>query len=229
MTEFVITCPNPACGRPLRLPADVVGKPLACPHCRTAIAVTLAADGTPTATNVPTARRVPGLFLVPGFALFMLGVAGAFVNGYVALESANNSEKALEHGRRMVADLRSLESLTGASKESKGKGDVTPQEVFAAVAGQAARIAQQEQADEAVAAAWAPRVPGFHALFLGISVLSALGGLAIITGRWYWLALLGCVAAAANLNAGCCVPGGIAGLWGFLMLVRDDGRKHFGL
>lgn len=229
MTEFVITCPNAACGRPLRLTADVVGKPLACPHCRTAIAVTLGADGTPAAAKVSTAKRVPGLFLVPGFALLILGAAGAFVNGYVAWETTNNPEKAAEHGRRMVGDLRSVDALTGASRESKGKGDVTPQDVFAAVAGQAARVGEQERADEAVAAAWAPWVAGAHALFLGVSVLSALGGLAIISGRWYWLALLGCVAGMLNLNHFCCVPAGIAGLWGILTLVRDDGRKHFGL
>jgi hypothetical protein len=40
--------------------------------------------------------------------------------------------------------------------------------------------------------------------------------------------MLGCFAAALNVNElGCCFPGALAGIWGILMLVRDEGRRYF--
>jgi hypothetical protein len=229
MSSFTITCPNPKCGRALNLPAAAVGRPLSCPHCRTAIGISLGADGTPTAPHALGGTwRVPRMFLVPGFAVLILGFAGAFVNGYVAADASTRPEAALEHSRRLVGDLRSFEGLTGPSRESKGKGEPTPQDLFAAVAGQAARVGEQHRADEALAAAWAPHVFTVHAVFAAVSGVAGAGGLAILRGRWYWLAILGCVASILNLNTGCCVPGAVAGIWGLLMLVRDEGRKHFG-
>jgi hypothetical protein len=50
---------------------------------------------------------------------------------------------------------------------------------------------------------------------------------AMVLGRGYWLAMAGCVAAALCVNPCCCVPGFVAGLWGFLMLVRDEGQRYF--
>lgn len=229
MSSSVITCPNPACRQPLNLPADAAGKPLSCPHCGTRIGLTWNPDGTPGEPRpLGGVRWVPRMFLVPGFALLILGTAGTFVNGYVAADAAGGPEAQLKHGRRLVNDLRSFESLTAPASEAKKTGDPTPQDLFAAIAGQAARVAEQETNDAALAAVWATRVVTVHAVFTVVSVLTALGGFAILRGRWYWLAMLGCVAAALNLNAGCCVPGAIAGLWGFLMLARDDGRRYFG-
>lgn len=231
MADTVITCPNPSCGKPLNLPESAVGRPLSCPHCKTPISITRNPDGTLTEPVVlPSSKRVPGMFLLPGFALLILGGAGVFINGYVAWDAATRPAAPLEHGRRLVNDLRSLEGLTAPAEESKGKSDdPTPQDLFAAVAGQAARHAEQVRSDEALAAGWAPRVAALHAVFCGVSLVAAAGGLAILRGRWYWLALTGCVAAMLNLNSGCCVPGTIAGLWGILVLVRDDGRKYFRL
>jgi hypothetical protein len=170
------------------------------------------------------------MFLVPGFAMLILGLAGAFVNGYIAADAISRPEAALEHGRRLVNDLRSFEGLTGPARESKGKtDDPTPQDLFAAVAGQAARWSDQVQRDEALAVGWAPYIRNMHLVFAGVSLVAGLGGLAILRGRWYGLAILGCLASIMNLNHGCCLPGAVAGIWGILMLVRDEGRKHFGM
>lgn len=230
MTAFTIRCPHPPCRQPLNVPSDAVGKPLSCPHCRTAIGLALGPDGRPTEpTSLGRTGWVPKMFLVPGFALLILGGAGAFVNGYVASDVLTHPGAEATHARRLVDDLRSFEGLTGAANEAKKKkGEPTPQDLFAAVAGQAARLAEEERSDAKLAEAWAPRILPMNLTFAVVSLVAAAGGWAIIRGRWYWLALVGCVAAVLNLNAGCCVPGGIAGIWGFLMLVRDEGRKHFG-
>jgi hypothetical protein len=237
MADFVIPCPNPTCRKPLNLPAAAIGRPLSCPHCKTPIGVTLNPDGTPTEPVVlPTSKRTPGMFLLPGFALLILGGAGVFMNGYIAWDAATQPGKDLVHSQRLVNDLRLSGSLKTGTPESKGTvGDAIPFELFGAVAGpapgvaeQAKKAEEQAQADEALAAAWAPRVAPLHSLFLVVSAVSAAGGVAILRGKWYWLALVGCVAGMLNLNSLCCVPAGIAGLWGILVLARDDGRKFFG-
>jgi hypothetical protein len=64
--------------------------------------------------------------------------------------------------------------------------------------------------------------------FLVASVLALLGGLSIAL-RWnYRIAQIGCVGAAVNLNMCCCIPGGVAGVWGLVMLASQEGREHFG-
>jgi hypothetical protein len=167
MADFVIPCPNPTCRKPLNLPAAAIGRPLSCPHCKTPIGVTLNPDGTPTEPVVlPTSKRTPGMFLLPGFALLILGGAGVFMNGYIAWDAATQPGKDLVHSQRLVNDLRLSGSLKTGTPESKGTvGDAIPFELFGAVAGpapgvaeQAKKAEEQAQADEALAAAWAPRV-----------------------------------------------------------------------
>ncbi len=229
MSSFLITCPHPSCRQPLNLPTDAIGKSLSCPHCGTRIGLAMNPDGTPGEPRVVgSVRWVPRMFLVPGFALLILGVAGTLVNGYVFADAYGRPDVQLNHGRRMVNNLRSFEALTAPAGEARKSKDVTPQDLFAAIAGQAARVAEQERGDAALAEAWSKNVVNIYGLSAAVSVVTALGGFAILRGRWYWLALLGCAAAAVNLNEGCCIPGAIAGLWGFLMLVRDDGRRYFG-
>jgi hypothetical protein len=224
----VITCPNAACAKPLHLPAAAIGQPLSCPHCRTPIAVAVAADGTPTVSAAPTARRVPGLFLVPGFALLMLGAAGVFANGYAASVAYTQPGGAEELARLMVNYLRDADGAGKPADANRGKGSDDPREGFAAVLGQAARVATDEELDRQraeVAAGWVGPV---SVAFAAVSLVMAGGGLAILLGRWYWLAVAGSVAAMVNVNLCCCVPGLVAGLWGILTLAKDEGRKHFG-
>ena len=77
--------------------------------------------------------------------------------------------------------------------------------------------------------AWATRMKSVHTASTVTSLLAALSGFCILRGRWYWVALFGCVAAMTTVGQACCIPGTIAGLWGILALVRDDGRAHFGI
>jgi hypothetical protein len=66
-----------------------------------------------------------------------------------------------------------------------------------------------------------------HWASTAVSALAFLGGVAILRGRWYPLAVAGCVAAILNVNHLCCLPGAVAGVWGLMALVRDDVRAHF--
>ena len=65
---------------------------------------------------------------------------------------------------------------------------------------------------------------------IALGVITAIGGYCMLRGRGYYFAFAGCIAAAFNINElACCVPGAISGFWGILILVRDDGRRYFGI
>jgi hypothetical protein len=226
MSSFVIACPNPPCAKPLNLPAAAVGRPLACPHCGTGIAVALGADGRLTTPTAVTTGRVPKMFLVPGFALLILGAAGLFSNGYIAGTAFCEPGGSVRISRLFLDYLRNADETGTPAQQAKGKAE-DPRQAFAAVLGTAAGAAQQEEIDRVRAENAAPWVGPFHAVFAAVSVLMIGGGLAVLLGRWYWLAMLGSVAAIFNLGLFCCVPGLVAGLWGVLTLARDEGRRHF--
>lgn len=226
MSSFVITCPNPLCGKPLNLPAAVVGQPLSCPHCRNGIAVTLGPDGTPTATTAVKTGRVPGMFLVPGFALLILGAGGFFANGYIAVTALFEPGGDVRISRLFLDYLRNADETGTPAQQAKGRPD-DPRDAFAAVMGTAVGVAQQEEVDRVRAENAAPWMGPYHAVFALVSLLMVGGGVATLLGRWHWLAMLGSVAAIFNLGMLCCVPGLVAGLWGVLTLARDEGRRHF--
>ena len=229
MPSYRINCPNPSCAQPLNLPTEGIGLELSCPHCRAAIAVELGPDGQPVSTKVKkSAWGVPRRLIGPGFALVIFGVAGMFANGYIAQDCLLHPEAAREHADNFVRFFRQAEKTVGQKDESKQKTpDVTPLDQFAALAGQAARVAHEEEMHEARAAAGAPSVLPWNLGFFFVSAVVALGGLAILRGRMFWLAITGCAAACLNINFCCCLPGVLIGAWGFFVLVRDESRSFF--
>lgn len=230
MSEFVITCPTRSCGRPLKLPADAVGQPLSCPHCRTPIRVILGPDGTPASVTAPDRLlRVPRRLLVPGFGLLILGVAGAFVNGYVAVDCFANPGGAREHAARYVQEFNNLDKQMNFNRKRKADDDASEHEAFMAAAGGGAGATVLIAIDTAMTDAWATRMKSVHAASAIASLLAAVGGWCILRGRGYALGLLGSVAVMASVGQACCVPGIVVGLWGILVLARDDGRSHFGI
>ncbi len=231
MSYTVITCPHAPCGKSLRLPLNAIGQPLSCPHCRSAIGVTLDADGEPTTPVVLHAgARLPRMLLVPAVALLVLGTAGVFANGYIAADAYTRPGADIEQARRQVGDLNNLDEMSGPKETKKANPNEEPTtiDLIAVVGGQAAAAGVVEMRNETIAKAWAPWVVPVNSIFGGVSLLVALGGFLILRGRGYWIALLACIAAMLNFNHACCFPGAIVGLWGILTLVRDDARKHFG-
>lgn len=231
MSAAIIHCPNPVCQRLLNLPSEAIGKPISCPYCRSSIRIEWSEQGAAQEVRLGQTGglRIPRMLQVPGFLLLILGVAGIFVNLYVAGRIDNEAGFALTYARDRVRDLRQATGLSGFSNTSRDSDEVGPWELFAAAAGPAALATEQMRADEELAQTWAPRMQPLHYLFAGVSLISAIGGVCILRGRGYWFAFIGCLAAILNLNNACCFPGAIGGIWGILVLIRDDGRVHFGI
>jgi hypothetical protein len=222
MPDYQITCPG--CNQPLHVPAEAVGMPAHCPHCKARFHLPAAADGSP-GTPQPLRPRwgLPRPLVVPAFGLLLLGLSGTLVNGYLSVLFEFKPGAAMEFARGRVREVRSAEVYSSLGKKSGGWSHAPE----AAIVGVAAAGYEEEQIDERLAASWAPAMQPVHLIFTGISAVAALGGLAILLGRWYPLALLGCVAAIINVNHLCCLPGAVAGVWGILMLVRDEVREYF--
>ncbi len=235
MTPGRTQLPCPGCGRALGLPPEAVGKPLNCPHCGVNFHVPRGSDGEPgdVVAGPPKTRFAAGLprgFIVPVLMLLMLGFAGVFVDGYLSYLFATQPNAEYDYAYNRVIEARSIQTM---GDTTQAVADDWEQVAPASVGGCAVAVSAGEILENAanakLARAWQPSVAPTSHYSIVASALAALGGLCILSGRFYWLAVLGCVAAIANVNHLCCIPGGIAGVWGILSLVRDEGRLHFGI
>lgn len=152
-------------------------------------------------------------------------MTGLLINGSIAARTTGNPTAALEVARAAVRQERLLEVLAAANRKPDPDNYAHP--AAAAVAGAAAASFTRDHLDEQLAAARAEAVPRVNAWFAAVSAVVLVGGLCVLFGRFYPLALLGCVAAILNLNHMCFAPGLVVGIWGLLMLARDDVRPYF--
>ena len=214
--DLQTTCPG--CSTPLRVPAAAVGTAVGCPHCAARFQPT--ADGS--AVPLPPDRRMPQRLALLAVGLLLLGAAGLAVNGDLALRTANDPAAALAVARTEVRQERLQETLTAPPTAA-----TFPYPPAAAAAGVAAAHLTRDHLDEELAAARAAGVYRVNARFAAVSAVVVLGGVCVLFGRLYPLAVLGCVAAVVNVNHMCFVPGLLMGGWGVLTLARDDARPWF--
>jgi hypothetical protein len=144
------------------------------------------------------------MLLLPAFGLLLCGFAGVIVNGILAYRFRADPAIAQETIRSQLSSLR-----------QRGLGAEDPP-------------ADRDKLDAQRAEQTVLMMRWVSPLFAGVSAVVLLGGLSIAL-RWnYRLAQLGCVAAAVNIPQLCCIPGAIAGVWGFVLLRSAEGRAHFG-
>jgi endogenous inhibitor of DNA gyrase (YacG/DUF329 family) len=234
MPDFIVTCPAPQCGKPLRWKSESIGQPTSCPYCSTSMTIELGADGSPTFPQALGSKyRVPRAILIPGFLLLLLGIASAVANGYIAFDAMGRPGASVEYARKQMEALQNTKNLAIPANETKKKrdasGEAAPQDQFALIAGQAARVGFEQEESDRAAVAWAGNIVPLHLGCLAVCVVMVLGAMCTIAGRFYWLAIAGSLISVLNVNNMCCIPCGIVGVWCFLQLIRDEGRMHFGL
>ncbi len=215
-----IVCPG--CRKPLNLPAGAAGRMGTCPHCAASFLIGTAADGTTTAESVQRFAYVGGVPRVlagPGLALLMVAFVGLIVNGYLSWDLfavPDGDVKLARVWARSLFTPGELEQMREAAKRKPGDPEPDPK-----------LIARENEQIEAFAVAWAPYMRPAHAAGFVTSAVAAFGAMCMLRGRFFWLAVLGCVAAGLNVNYLCCVPGAMAGVWAFLSLVRDESQAYF--
>src|SRR5262249_37354965 len=60
-----------------------------------------------------------------------------------------------------------------------------------------------------------------------LSLITFLGGIAMIRKQFYALAIAGCVTAMLNLSDGCCLLGLPVGIWALVTLLQPDVKASF--
>lgn len=217
-----IVCPQ--CRQTLEIPPEAVGRSVSCTECRARFHIPRNDDGTPGEPALPAPGRkvlaVPKQLFGPALALLLFGLAGTLVNGYLSLMFAFKPNSDLEFARMRVMQIRAA----GVLAETKRNANV-PEDQRDELPDTEAPLSPEE---EALAQAWMPSMRPIHLIGTLTSALTLLGGYCLLTGRSYGLAILGCFVSVVNVDPICCIPSGLAGLWGLLMLVRDESRPHFG-
>jgi hypothetical protein len=234
MPDFIVTCPAPHCGKPLRWKSESVGQPTSCPHCSTAMSLEMGPDGSPTFPKALGSKyRVPRALLIPGFLLLLLGIASGVANGYIVFDAIGRPGADVEYARKQLEAMENTQNLVIPTNDTKKKrekeNEAAPQDQFALIAGQAARVGFQQEENERAAVTWAKNIVPLHLGCLVVCVVMVLGAMCTIGGKFYWLAIAGSLVSVLNFNNMCCIPCGIVGVWCFLQLIRDEGRMHFGL
>lgn len=205
----VISCP--ACRHLLRVPLDWLGQNVQCPECRALFKAPVRVGDvlgqpelispSPSASLPPGTRKRDFMLLLPGFGILVCGVMGTIVNGSMLAKLLSDADGGRAWARDQVLAIHKFKEKPNQPENR-----------------------QQDDADaEQLLRLYRWTVP----LFLAVSLGELVGGLSMVLGWRYRLALMGCVLGMLNLPGFCCVPGSMAGLWGLIMLASQEGRSHF--
>jgi hypothetical protein len=174
--------------------------------------------------------RIPKGLFIPIYSHVILGLAGLIVGVFLILQFLTVPDADYRYAYGRVIEFR---SGANARQSIQPTDEAWEHSSAAAAVGAALAIhgapVLEDARDQALARAWQPAIWPTTLISLALSTLTLLSGISMLLGRGYWLAFLGCVAAIIHVNYLCCLPGVVSGVWGLLMLVRDDARQFYGL
>lgn len=211
MSSEVIQCP--ACSHPVRVPESLLGQAVRCPKCKAYFtAPTRDVDGflgTPELMNEPPVRPSISVgpnahargasVMFPGMVLLLVGTCGIIVNATVA--------SVLTYRRAAVIEAlkKSIEDPNNNANKMAGR-QLTVDDI------------KEDNLDV---------LRNISLLFLPISFVACLGAVAMLTLRFYWLAILGSGLAIINFGNCCCLAGLPVGIWCLVKLLDPDVRVLF--
>lgn len=217
MSEELLTrCPH--CNCALRIPADFLGRTVSCLECRAPFTAPVRdGDGLTAPIKLPKPSRIPARLFVPTFGLLLLGFAGMFVNGYLAVWMHLEPGAAAKFAEANFLNMLAIDPPAKAKNEEESqKREEDAQR-------------QQQLAKEAASQVNADGMKRTRILFALMSAGVAAGGICFMLRSGYVWCFVACALAAVNSpDIGCCFLGIVVGIWGFMALISDEGRRHFG-
>ncbi len=220
---ILIRCPH--CAHALTLPEEFLGQVVSCLECRSPFRAPVR-DGDTLTDPVKLSRptRIPARIFVPTFGLLLLGFAGLFVNLYLAWWFRADPQGAAKFAEANMYFL--LETEPPAEKAKDGKPPTDAEEKQSRD-DQAER--QQQIVKETAGKVSAEKMLRVRLAFAVVSLGVVAGGFGFALRRGYYFCYFACLLAALNSpDIGCCFLGVVVGLWGFMVLISDEGQKHFG-
>lgn len=204
MSVEVIRCPS--CDHQVRVPESLFGKPVNCPQCRVVFRAPIRLDdgtmgesevmNTVTPARGASNGRAPSV-LGPGIGLILLGVIALGLHGRNVMLIESDPDRVVES---MDAQMR----------------EPTFQKVFGNQG-----VSKEEIRDE-----FLPIMKTTYLVFMGLGVLSLLGGIAMVTTRFYPMAWIGAIAGCVQFPL-CCILGLPFGIWGMVKLADPNVRALF--
>lgn len=222
--SILIRCPH--CQHALQLPEDYLGQVVSCLECRSPFQAPVR-DGERLTEPVKLAKstRIPARLFIPTFGLLLLGFAGLMINIYLAAWMRLEPGAAVQFAEANLFFM--LETDPPPVKDKDGKTEKQTPEIEQRRREELAEK-QQQLSKEAAAQVSASGMIRTRLVFAAVSLGVVIAGFCFALGRAYPMAFVGCFLSAINSpDIGCCFIGVIVGIWGFMALISDDGRKHF--
>jgi NADH:ubiquinone oxidoreductase subunit 5 (subunit L)/multisubunit Na+/H+ antiporter MnhA subunit len=213
--DELIYCP--ACNHRLRLPADLLGQSVECPQCHAHFAA-------PGGSSAPVVRPAPqvapasgpsyaddsearvhrgrGMLTAPAVCLLIVAVLSGLLNFFLLAFGVSVESDPAEFRDQLQAHMARNPNLTPEQRRTLEQLDKNPEQL-----------------------AWWCEIIGGGSV--AAAALTALGAIAMLARRMYWLALLGALAALNPIDC-CCVDVNIPfAIWALIVLLSADGRAAF--
>ncbi|QEL17330.1 hypothetical protein [Limnoglobus roseus] len=219
---LLIRCPH--CNHALSLPEEFLGQIVSCLECRSPFrAPVREGDKLTAAEKLPRPVRIPVRLFVPTFGLLLLGFAGLFVNLYLAWWFQADPKAAGQFAEANMFFM--LETDPPAEKPKDGQ-KLTDDEEKKRREDQAER--QQQLVKEAAGKVSPEGMKRVRLAFAAVSLGVLVGGFCFALRKGYYFCYFACLLAALNSpDIGCCFIGVVIGVWGFMVLISDEGQQYF--
>lgn len=195
----LIQCPS--CQRSLSVPDALIGRPVKCPDCG-AVFLTVQGPGAPQAeAAVPSALPAS---------------QGAPAAAEPHVEPPRSTVIAPAIALLIIGALGFMGTFLNLLAP---KND--PPVVFQG------DPAMQEQLERWMKTAAGPVGTAFHGAFLAVNLLILTGGAAMLSGRFYGLAVLASALVMIDIECCCCLAGMPVGVWSLIVLMRPEVKALF--
>lgn len=217
---ILIRCPH--CNHALSLPDEYLGQVVSCLECHAPFRAPAREGGQLTAPQpLPKPTRIPARVFVPTFGLLLMGFAGLFVNLYLAWWFGIDPKAAAQFAEANMFFMLdpdappAKDGKTRTADEEKKRRDEQAEKQQRLVKDAAGKVSPEGMRKVRLA---------FALVSLGV----VAGGFCFALRRGYYYCYFACLLSALNSpDIGCCFIGVVLGVWGFMVLISDDGQRYF--
>jgi predicted Zn finger-like uncharacterized protein len=222
----VVTCPK--CERQLRVPDELIGQRVKCPTCGTNFTATV--GGSSSERRSGPANLGQGERTENGGESRPSGPELSRPGGLdydAGLPTAERRQQALKSLLLPAIFLMILGALGAVFFSVYAiKALTVPLTVKDLVAQDPNVKGQEAQAESLLRVVWGQGGAVLASVFMLMSILMVVAAIAMLVRRGRWLAILGSVAAMANIGC-CCVAALPFGLWALIVLLNEDVKNAF--
>jgi hypothetical protein len=229
----LIRCPH--CNHALSLPEEFLGQVVTCLECRSPFRAPIRdGDKLTESLKLPKKTRIPARLFLPTFGLLLLGFVGLFLNAYLWWWFHNDPQGASQFAEaNMVFMLETKPAPPTDKNKPDPKKKLTAEEQQRQIDESKKRIeefgnAQEKSVKDVAKGVSADGMKRVRLIFGVISLGVVIGGFCFALRKAYYFCFLACFLSAINSpDLGCCFIGVIVGIWGFMMLISEEGRAYF--